>query len=104
MSQKSQLSLFRADDLLVTPDCKELETAVEASLYELEQVENTLKERLFRLLDCQKSGLSQDLPITEQQIAALPAQRALRSLNVTDLADLRTKILFFIRGQNTEAD
>ena len=102
MSQKSQLSLFRADDPLVTPDCKELETAVEASLHELEQVENTLKERLFRLLDCQKSGLSQDLPITEQQIAVLPAQRALRSLKITDLADLRTKILIFLRGQNTQ--
>ena len=102
MSQKSQLSLFRADDLLVTPDCKELETAVDAAVHELEKAETTLRERLFLLLDCQKGGLSQTMQNSETTVFQLPAYQALTELSMLPTTILALKDHLGISKQDAE--
>jgi hypothetical protein len=81
MSQKSQQSLFRPAEPSATPDCRELQAAVDAAVYELEKAETTLRDRLFLLLDCQKGGLSQKMQNSETTVLQLPAYQALTELN-----------------------
>jgi hypothetical protein len=81
MSQKLQQSLFRPAEPSATPDCRELQAAVDAAVYELEKAETTLRDRLFLLLDCQKGGLSQTMQNSETTVLQLPAYQALTELN-----------------------
>lgn len=81
MSQKLQQSLFRPAEPSATPDCRELQAAVDAAVHELEKAETTLRDRLFLLLDCQKGGLSQKMQNSETTVLQLPAYQALTELN-----------------------
>ena len=76
MSQKLQQSLFRPAEPSATPDCRELQAAVDAAVYELEKAETTLRDRLFLLLDCQKGGLSQKTQNSEAAVSQLPAYQS----------------------------
>jgi sulfur relay (sulfurtransferase) complex TusBCD TusD component (DsrE family) len=86
MSPKSQLSLFRPEELSVSQGCKELEAAVEASIFDLEKAETLLQERLFLLLDCQKNGLSETTPVSE-----VPAYKALLAINESKAAKMNLR-------------
>lgn len=102
MSQKSQQSLFRQAEPSVTPDCKELEAAVEASLYELEKAETTLRDRLFLLLDCQKGGLSRTTQNSDAVVSQLPAYQALHELKAVSETVLDLKDYLGISKQDAE--
>jgi hypothetical protein len=103
MSQKSQQSLFRPAEPSATPDCRELQAAVDAAVYELEKAETTLRDRLFLLLDCQKGGLSQKMQNSEAAVSQLPAYQALHELKTVSETVLALKGHLGISKQEPEA-
>lgn len=104
MSPKSQQSLFRQEEPSATPDCRELQTAVDAAMYELEKAETTLRDRLFLLLDCQKGGLSRTTQNFETAVSQLPASQALNQLGTVSETVLDLKDYLGISKQEPEAD
>lgn len=102
MSQKSQQSLFRPAEPSATPDCRELQAAVDAAVHELEKTETTLRDRLFLLLDCQKGGLSQTTQNSETAVFQLPAYQALTELNMLLATILALKGHLGISKQDAE--
>lgn len=104
MSQKSQLCLFNPEEPSATPDCRELQTAVDAAVHELEKAETTLRDRLFLLLDCQKGGLSRTTQNSETTVFQLPAYQALTELSMLPTTILALKGHLGISKQEPEAD
>ncbi|MFN9290701.1 MAG: hypothetical protein ACK6EB_21760 [Planctomyces sp.] len=102
MSQKLQQSLFRPAEPSATPDCRELQAAVDAAVYELEKAETTLRDRLFLLLDCQKGGLSQKMQNSEAAVSQLPAYQALTELKTVSETVLDLKDYLGISKQDAE--
>lgn len=102
MLPKSQQSLFRQEEPSATPDCRELQTAVDAAVHELEKAETTLRDRLFLLLDCQKAGLSQTMRNSETTVFQLPAYQALIELNMLPTTILALKGHLGISKQDAE--
>lgn len=102
MSQKSQQSLFRQAEPSATPDCRELQAAVDAAVYELEKAETTLRDRLFLLLDCQKGGLSQTMRNSDAAVSQLPAYQALHELKAVSETVLDLKDYLGISKQDAE--
>lgn len=102
MSQKSQQSLFHPEEPSATPDCRELQAAVDAAVHELEKAETTLRERLFLLLDCQKGGLSRTTQNSETAVSQLPAYQALHELKTVSETVLDLKDYLGISKQDAE--